>query len=616
MLFAVLHKQQRWWQSIDAEQRRRAALRPLPVPAQTSTALKNEFTVDPSKFPATAESFLSAETVDTQSDVIRDANGTPIASIPASAALARPQSAYTSTPINVKPVNNSEPVGSNGEFTVDETDLALPGFGIPFVFERHYRSGIDFQTPLGYGWNHTFGRRLIEINGGSYSGGASNCSMQQDDIIYLDDRMNRIRFVYQSRTATGIDQYASAAPGPTLTLSVDQRNAQSPWLLTDTNGIRYRFDRVYGTLSAIEGVSGTHSLIVAWDRTSWAALGGKPISVTDTNGKTIYFVYAQQSYSQVKYPYSKQPNNPTLTGQYEYLKCLNFTNDCNGHPLVSFQTALSLKVQWDFRGETLSIPASIDGAFFVDNTSDNLQFDLVHVADADGNGPSYVYYSLANWTRPDPTTSPRTSNYQRDSDVDSYCHSLCDSQASNCHNVDLCQQLVRPFYQSVCNGMENPYGWLPGAPTDTSCNDFCRLQPEGLETKEQYSMYNPLHNHRYSSAMRPLICTHYPAISVSVARQLDCSLFKKTNPTWYGWFTCNASLVHAMDERYSEYLRAIQDDMSGAAGRRGRQDHRSRSSIPIAERSAFRPAPTKTLTTRSPAKEPTRTAIRKTCFTT
>jgi len=52
-------------------------------------------------------------------------------------------------------------VAANGEFMVDDTDVVLPGFGVPFVFSRHYRSGVDFQSPLGYGWNHSFGRRLV-----------------------------------------------------------------------------------------------------------------------------------------------------------------------------------------------------------------------------------------------------------------------------------------------------------------------------------------------------------------------------------------------------------------------------------------------------------------------
>ena len=69
----------------------------------------------------------------------------------------------------------------------------LPGFGVPFVFTRHYRSGIDFQSPLGYGWNHSFGRRLV-FETTSYASMPQQCDQPHKDIIYFDERMNRIRF--------------------------------------------------------------------------------------------------------------------------------------------------------------------------------------------------------------------------------------------------------------------------------------------------------------------------------------------------------------------------------------------------------------------------------------
>jgi hypothetical protein len=56
---------------------------------------------------------------------------------------------------------HSEPVAGDGEFVIDETDVQLPGLGIPFEFSRHYRSGVDLQTPIGYGWNHTFNERIV-----------------------------------------------------------------------------------------------------------------------------------------------------------------------------------------------------------------------------------------------------------------------------------------------------------------------------------------------------------------------------------------------------------------------------------------------------------------------
>src|SRR5262249_2776149 len=139
-----------------------------------------------------------------------------------------------------------DPIAADGEFAVDDTDLVLPGFGVPFVFERHYRSGVDFKSPLGYGWNHSFGRRLIDVDA-IYS---PNCEGPKSDIIYLDERMNRLRFRYESTSADGVtDYFAPTTPGPKLQLSRNNLAPRTAWTLVEPSGTRYRFDRQYGTLS-------------------------------------------------------------------------------------------------------------------------------------------------------------------------------------------------------------------------------------------------------------------------------------------------------------------------------------------------------------------------------
>ncbi|MDA1017716.1 MAG: DUF1549 domain-containing protein [Planctomycetota bacterium] len=52
----------------------------------------------------------------------------------------------------------------SGEFTHGETDLEIPGRGLNWRFQRVYRSGIQFAGPLGYGWDFTDNRRLVETN--------------------------------------------------------------------------------------------------------------------------------------------------------------------------------------------------------------------------------------------------------------------------------------------------------------------------------------------------------------------------------------------------------------------------------------------------------------------
>jgi len=49
----------------------------------------------------------------------------------------------------------------NGESTLHEVDLEIPGRGFNWKFERRYRSGIDFDGPLGHNWEFNYNRRLF-----------------------------------------------------------------------------------------------------------------------------------------------------------------------------------------------------------------------------------------------------------------------------------------------------------------------------------------------------------------------------------------------------------------------------------------------------------------------
>ncbi len=47
-----------------------------------------------------------------------------------------------------------------GEFTMEETDLAIQGRGLDFVFKRTYRSQNIYNGPIGFGWEHNYNDRL------------------------------------------------------------------------------------------------------------------------------------------------------------------------------------------------------------------------------------------------------------------------------------------------------------------------------------------------------------------------------------------------------------------------------------------------------------------------
>ena len=53
-----------------------------------------------------------------------------------------------------------------GELTQDAVDLEIPGRGFNWRFERRYRSGMNYDGPMGQGWDFNLNRRLIvETNG-------------------------------------------------------------------------------------------------------------------------------------------------------------------------------------------------------------------------------------------------------------------------------------------------------------------------------------------------------------------------------------------------------------------------------------------------------------------
>ncbi|MCK4764891.1 MAG: RHS repeat protein, partial [Candidatus Aminicenantes bacterium] len=82
------------------------------------------------------------------------------------------------------PANNPSMYGGvilhSGEFAVSEIDLQIPGRGFDFVFRRTYRSQVVYSGVLGWGWDHTYNRRILKMPGG--------------DLLYYDGSGRRERF--------------------------------------------------------------------------------------------------------------------------------------------------------------------------------------------------------------------------------------------------------------------------------------------------------------------------------------------------------------------------------------------------------------------------------------
>ena len=75
-----------------------------------------------------------------------------------------------------------------GEYSTASVDLSIPGRGFDFVFARTYRSQAVYSGVIGWGWDHNYNRRLLEMDNG--------------DILYYDGtgRVER----YKAKNTEGV----------------------------------------------------------------------------------------------------------------------------------------------------------------------------------------------------------------------------------------------------------------------------------------------------------------------------------------------------------------------------------------------------------------------------
>jgi YD repeat-containing protein len=67
----------------------------------------------------------------------------------------------SATPGNVQDNAVGNVYLETGELVQSAVDLSIPGVGFDWRFERHYRSGMNYNGPLGQGWDFSQNRRLV-----------------------------------------------------------------------------------------------------------------------------------------------------------------------------------------------------------------------------------------------------------------------------------------------------------------------------------------------------------------------------------------------------------------------------------------------------------------------
>ncbi len=156
---------------------------------------------------------------------------------------------------------------ASGELVIEEKDLSFPGYGVPFELVRTYRSRINYNGPLGTGWDHSYNQRLTPLRG------------LLDEMVWNDGHGNPIGFVRTVKDAT--EWQYSPPPGVRvkLTASVDSSGGVTEWTLVEPDGVVRTFDG-RGVLVGMRDQNGL-GLTIEWEQSLAGEL--RVQAVTDTS---------------------------------------------------------------------------------------------------------------------------------------------------------------------------------------------------------------------------------------------------------------------------------------------------------------------------------------------
>ena len=172
-----------------------------------------------------------------------------------------------------------------GELTQHALDLSIPGRGFDWKFERRYRSGMQYDGPLGQGWDFNYNQRLaMQANGDVlrvdglgrvdryvFSGGA-----YQSPSGFYTRLVRNLDGTFDERDRHGtVDSYSA-----TNTLGIAKLTR-----VRDRNGNQMTFD--YNTLGQLTNVLETLGRAIAYSYDS----SGRLTQVTDFTGRTLQFGY-------------------------------------------------------------------------------------------------------------------------------------------------------------------------------------------------------------------------------------------------------------------------------------------------------------------------------------
>ncbi|MBL4659360.1 MAG: hypothetical protein JKY19_03320 [Alcanivoracaceae bacterium] len=150
---------------------------------------------------------------------------------------------------------------SSGEVWLDRTDLIIPGRGqIQFEFTRRYRSQLNYEGPMGYGWDFKYNERLKILDDGSI-----------------------IRSNGQGHLATWIKNVDSSFTSPVGYFSTLTEEIDGSYILREPDGFKHYYD-VNGILQQHQDRF-ENSLVFSYDS------NGNLITITDAFGRDYELDY-------------------------------------------------------------------------------------------------------------------------------------------------------------------------------------------------------------------------------------------------------------------------------------------------------------------------------------
>jgi RHS repeat-associated protein len=319
----------------------------------------------------------------------------------------------------------ADPVNSlTGAFTDADTDLTLPGKGLPFAFIRSYNSDDPTTGRLGQGWTDSYAASLaIQQNGDVYLHGEDGQEVRfllQDDGTFVAESgglstLSSVTGGYQLVTQ---DQVTYRFDGNGKLTSMTDRNGNAVSLAYDGSGrLATITDSAGRTITFTSNADGTLARIDVPDGRSvvYGYTAGRLTSVTDpASHVTTYHYDANGRLDQITDPNGHTQSQTTYGSDGRVTQ----QTDALGHTTTfSWDSATQTETATDARGNTWKdvysnnvLLKEIDALGNVTQYGSDVDLNNTSVTSPDGKTTTMAYDSRGNMTS---ATAPSSLGAQK-----------------------------------------------------------------------------------------------------------------------------------------------------------------------------------------------------------